>query len=219
MEQQRHLHEERRYITKLLRCFILRAIQVVLQSRSGRLFRYACRDHSSVELLGLSFEDDPEIALSAKTKLGGLPDLRHGDTHSVQVFLTCPNAQARTDEDADNDRLYLEVWTFRFAEESDPSLRRAKAFDRLTVALKALWSVARALPAYRVARRGTTRVGFSASGCCRAQPTRPSSGLATRTGGWPLFELWPAPCRLPARSVAPSSWDRSRCDCTKATTS
>ncbi|PAA82434.1 hypothetical protein BOX15_Mlig031084g1 [Macrostomum lignano] len=156
MEQQRHLHEERRYITKLLRCFILRAIQVVLQSRSGRLFRYACRDHSSVELLGLSFEDDPEIALSAKTKLGGLPDLRHGDTHSVQVFLTCPNAQARTDEDADNDRLYLEVWTFRFAEESDPSLRRAKAFDRLTVALKALWSVARALPAYRVARRGTT---------------------------------------------------------------
>uniref|UniRef100_A0A1I8GMV4 Autophagy-related protein 13 n=2 Tax=Macrostomum lignano TaxID=282301 RepID=A0A1I8GMV4_9PLAT len=137
--------EDSRLVQKLIRYFIFRAIQVILQSRSSKVFRCSCKVYSPQVSLGLSLEDDPSIAVSIKSQFSSNFELRNNDSHSVEIYLCSERSPAR---------VFLEVWTFHFSdEEADPAIKRMKTFDRLVVSLKALWSVSRVLPAYRIARR------------------------------------------------------------------
>lgn len=137
--------QDKKDLDKFTNFFVFKSLQIIVQSRLGEKLKYKSRvTSSSIDWFNLAITDIPEVQAEAKkTLLGQQPLL--SQTVNVEISL-------RTVEGAS---MVLETWSLTMnTEQPDPGIKiSSTVYNRMTVALKAIFSVSRMPPAYRLSRR------------------------------------------------------------------
>jgi len=164
-----------RGLEKIFRRFYVKAAQIIVQSRQNeRVCTRSCGDPASNEWFGLNVSEEPEIQRWAKkvmaVRLRSASSLVRNLQHYCQTWDTtvCTNERFLTAtpplvieislHTSEGDRLVLEQWVFAFKEmsreqrEATGHVEDTAVYNRLTILLKSVLSVSRALPAYKYAR-------------------------------------------------------------------
>ncbi|XP_076467841.1 autophagy-related protein 13-like [Babylonia areolata] len=131
-------------LDKYTRNFVLKSLQVIVQSRMGEKCRYTVKENSSLEWFTLPIPDIPELSAVARKTLGSGPVL--AQPVNVEISL-------KTKEN--NAYIFLEVWSLSLdVDNCDPDVKVSSTlYGRMTSALKSIICVSRVAPAYRLAQR------------------------------------------------------------------
>lgn len=137
--------QDKKDLDKFTNFFVFKSLQIIVQSRLGEKLKYKSRvTSSSIDWFNLAINDIPEVQLEAKRTLVGQQPLL-SQTVNVEISL-------RTTEGAS---MVLETWSLSMnTEQSEPGIKvSSTVYNRMTLALKAIFSVSRMPPAYRLSRR------------------------------------------------------------------
>ncbi|GFY67417.1 autophagy-related protein 13 homolog [Trichonephila inaurata madagascariensis] len=133
-----------KHLEKYISTFIAKFPQIVVQSRCGE--KRSSNDHKLCgnNIFGIAIEDNPDIQIKAKEA--------YSNINPLQEFSVCVETLLKT---AEGDTLILETWNLRQVDSQtyyDPKYKRCAGalFMNMTVFLKSIISVTRAVPAYKL---------------------------------------------------------------------
>ncbi|XP_025088693.1 autophagy-related protein 13-like isoform X2 [Pomacea canaliculata] len=137
--------QDRKDLEKFMKFFIFKSLQIIVQSRLGEKLRSKSKVTSSgADWFSLAITDIPEVQVEARKTLSEQQPIL-SQTVNVEISL-------RTMEGAS---MVLELWSLSLnSEETDVDVKiSSTVYNRMTMALKAIFSVSRMPPAYRLSRR------------------------------------------------------------------
>jgi len=132
-------------LDKFIKYLAVKTVQVVVQARLGeRVLAPSKPDtHGGTSWFNLSVKDNAEVMAETKRAMGGL-------VPSPGLPLVC-EISLKTNE---GDSLVLELWRLAVVAGGDPSVKVTHTvYNRMSLLLKSLVTVARVTPAYRLSRR------------------------------------------------------------------
>jgi len=136
---------EQKDLDKFTKYLAVKAVQVVVQARLGEKVSAASKPDTSggTSWFNLAVKDAPEVMGETKRAMGGaIP--------SPGLPLVC-EISLKT---AEGDSLVLEWWRLAVVAGGDPSVKITHmVYNRMSLMLKSLVTVARVTPAYRLSRR------------------------------------------------------------------
>lgn len=138
--------QDRRELEKFTKFLVLKATQVIVQSRLGEKIQTSSNPISSSSdwfTFYLSIADLPDVQAEAKKALSA---------QMLSVGLNmCTEISLKT---TDGDMLVLETWSLGVREESDPTDRLTiSIYNRMSILLKSLIAATRVTPAYKLSCR------------------------------------------------------------------
>ncbi|XP_046997269.1 autophagy-related protein 13 homolog isoform X1 [Schistocerca americana] len=144
---------DKKELDKFTKFLVLKAAQIIIQSRLGEKVHTKCKPHSTgtdwvsgnkEPTFNLAIKDLPEVLAEAKKALSG----EMASTHTS----LCVEISLRTVE---GDAMVLETWCLAvLPDQCDTSARVTyTVYNRMGILLKSLVSVTRVTPAYKLSRR------------------------------------------------------------------
>ncbi|KAL5012228.1 hypothetical protein ScPMuIL_010779 [Solemya velum] len=137
--------QDRKDLEKYTKFFIYKTLQIIVQSRLGEKIRTKSKPFSSgTDWFNLAVRDIPEVQAEAKKALSNQQPIL-GQNVCVEISL----------KTAEGDQMVLETWYIGMnTEQSDMNVRVSyTVYNRMSIALKSLFSVSRVVPAYKISRR------------------------------------------------------------------
>ncbi|KAK6172487.1 hypothetical protein SNE40_016125 [Patella caerulea] len=137
--------QDRKDLEKFTNFFVLKSLQIIVQSRLGEKIKTKSKPVSSgADWFNLAIKDTPEVHIEAKKVIAG--------QQSMLAQNVCTEISLRTTE---GETMVLETWYTDFdSEEIDSSVKVSYGvYNRMGIALKSLFGVSRVPPAYRLARK------------------------------------------------------------------
>jgi len=132
-------------LEKFIKYLAVKAVQVVVQARLGERVTAPSKPDTSggTSWFNLAVKDNVEVMTETKRALGG-------QVPSPGLPLVC-EISLKT---AEGDSLVLELWRLAVVAGGDPSVKVTHTvYNRMSLLLKSLVTVARVTPAYRLSRR------------------------------------------------------------------
>jgi len=132
-------------LEKFIKYLAVKAVQVVVQARLGERVTAPSKPDTSggTSWFNLAVKDNVEVMTETKRALGG-------QVPSPGLPLVC-EISLKT---AEGDQLVLELWRLAVIAGGDPSVKVTHTvYNRMSLLLKSLVTVARVTPAYRLSRR------------------------------------------------------------------
>ena len=137
--------QDKRDLEKFTKFLVLKAAQIIVQSRSGDKISMRCKPNScGTDWFNLAIQDSTEVLLETKKVLT--------DEVISAAVPFCIEISLKTNE---GDQMVLECWSLSvLPEHSDPSVRVSHTvYNRMGILLKSLLCVSRITPAYKLSRK------------------------------------------------------------------
>lgn len=134
--------QDRKDLEKFTKFLVLKAVQVIVQSRLGEKIRTKSKPHSSgSDWFNLAIRDVGDIQCETKRALTGQM-LSSGTSVCTEISL----------KTVEGDTLVLETWRMGMSDQYDPRITYT-VYNRMSLLLKSLIAVARVTPAYKLSCR------------------------------------------------------------------
>lgn len=136
--------QDKKELDRYNRNFVMKTLQVIVQSRCGEKSKYTAKENSGLEWFSLPIPDLQELTAVARKTLGSGPLL----TNPINVEISLKKKES-------NNYIFLEVWSVSLDTESkDPDVKISSGvYSRMSQALKSVLVVTRAAHGSRVAQR------------------------------------------------------------------
>ncbi|XP_072172268.1 autophagy-related protein 13-like [Diadema setosum] len=135
---------EERDLRKFTKFLALKAIQVIVQARTGEKIETRSKSNTDgTDWFNLAIPEKAAVKTHAK-KLLATDIPRVGHPLNVEITL----------ETAEGDKMILETWSLMVSDACDPNTKiHYTVYNRMGLLLKSLICIARVTPAYRISRR------------------------------------------------------------------